>query len=293
MNSNIAPLKSSVVMVLSQEDQERMLSQEEEAPASGCRQQDFGRQSLLMKSLVGIEDWLQSDLQKDDGDDDDSFNKFLQRQENDASLNLQDIFDGTEGASLLESSPPPDPPAVVIDNDDDDDDEAHSEVIASLASADVLAATCCTTLSRMGTLSSDCEEANNPDPDTGRNIFDLSNSKETDVDQVIESSVPSSEHSYTDECGWLPWPNTDPNEDDDDDSSICNNGLDLLEPFHVPRLRHNSFSAPSRPKRREGDNGTIGNVGDDLLVSFHLSYQGEDSFLSRGEERRIGHARAA
>jgi len=226
-----------------------------------------------------------------DGENDDE-PQSKQRQDSDASLNLQDIFDGTEGAPILESSPPPVPPDVV--DDDGDDDEPQSELKASHASADVLTATCCTTLSRMGTLSSDFDEANHPDPDTSRIVFDLSNSEENDVDQVLKSSVQSSEHSYADECGWLPWPNTDPNEDDDDDDgSICNNGQDLLEPFHVPRRRHNSFSTPSRLKRRGGDDGTIGNVGDDLLVSFHLSYQGEDSFVSWEEERRIGRACAA
>mmetsp|Transcript_28059 Transcript_28059/g.50775 ORF Transcript_28059/g.50775 Transcript_28059/m.50775 type:complete len:96 (+) Transcript_28059:1210-1497(+) len=94
-------------------------------------------------------------------------------------------------------------------------------------------------------------------------INDLGKSKEADEEDRLKSS----EHSYTDKCGWLPppWP------EQKDYDSIGNTGEEMLEPFQLSYQGEDSFSPwpVDRKSNRvlpwpeEKDDDSIGNTGED------------------------------
>eukprot|EP00581_Thalassiosira_minuscula_P031455 CAMPEP_0183785104 /NCGR_PEP_ID=MMETSP0739-20130205/66332_1 /TAXON_ID=385413 /ORGANISM="Thalassiosira miniscula, Strain CCMP1093" /LENGTH=488 /DNA_ID=CAMNT_0026029099 /DNA_START=207 /DNA_END=1672 /DNA_ORIENTATION=- len=142
----------------------------------------------------------------------------IERVDSDTSLDLQDVFDGTEGSCLL--SPPFAP-------------EASPKLKEPHAGSDVLTEAC-TTLSRLDTLSAGLETLSvgfgevNFDPDT---VTTTGTESVKDFDEVEEPS----EQSDTDEFGWLPWPEKSDNDD------ICSDDGDLLVSFKPMRRGSDSF----------------------------------------------------
>ncbi|KAL7545568.1 hypothetical protein ACHAWF_008917 [Thalassiosira exigua] len=197
--SNLAPRrKSSQVVVLTQSQQEELLKEDQE-------HQNAEREKLMMNSFLDRLDQSENNVcgrtenrerRNDHGSSSASVSSqeprpCLHRRDSCESLDLQDIFNGKEGATLLSS-------ALFQDTAPEKPQEQTSS-------------TCCTTFSRLDTLSSKFNEVNF-DPDE-TNVAAKGGEEGRDK---FGSSTKSIERSYTDKCGWLPWPEEDGDSNEDE-----------------------------------------------------------------------------
>lgn len=130
----------------------------------------------------------------------------FRRRGSDQSLDLGDIFDGTEGSNLF---------ASMLSHNADDGDKKFP--VEKKPSSNILTAPI-STLSRLDTLSANNFDEVDFDPDTSR-------PREEDEEENI---VHRSSSYSIDTSGWLPWPQREQESDDDDydyddDSNDVNN----------------------------------------------------------------------
>ena len=184
--TNLAPRRCSKADNLTEEEKQLLLK--------GSKNQKFDA------FLHPIQDTLVQSTSSSESDNKTSSvrEEFEPRRSLEKSLLLQDIFDGDEGAALYAEITSP------LDDDDDDDEEKDSEVSKPSTSDDDECATAPTCqLSRLETMSL-------------RDIdFDPNDSPVS-----LKPSRRASVCSIDSRCNWLPWPERQPQDEDNNEDGL-------------------------------------------------------------------------